>query len=407
MVMLSPPAPSLANQFVQTMPASGFDVERLRATEFPSVGEGIYLNAAAVTPLPERSRRAVDASNAARSRIHTLRDPDLLATLQRSREAAARLVGADVDEIALASNTSFGINLAALSLPVESGSTVVVSGGEFPTNVYPWMERERIRLEVVPRDIRGWPDEERLMERMDRGDVSIFAISSVQFASGYRADLEKLGTFCRERGILFVVDAIQSLGQIPLDVRAAKIDLLAAGAHKWLCAPFGTGFAYVRRELLQRMEPRVVGWTGMASCSDLESLLDYRWDPRPDARRFEVGTLAFQDFSGFEASLTLLSETDVSEIEGHVQRVLEPVREWVAERAEVEAASPTDLLYRSAIFCFRPPQVERVHAALSAAGVVCVVREGAIRLAPHLYNTRDELQRVVEILEGSARGGWT
>jgi selenocysteine lyase/cysteine desulfurase len=383
------------------------DVAHLRAEEFPSIDEGIYLNAAAVTPIPERARRAVERVNQARSRIHTLSDPELLADLGTARETAARLVGADAEEIALGWNTSYGINLAALSLPVPAGSTVVASAGEFPTNIYPWMERERLRLEVVPRDARGWPDEARILERLDRGDVSVFALSSVQFASGYRADLARFGRFCRERGIFFVVDGIQSLGQIPLDVRAAEIDVLAAGGHKWLCSPFGTGFAYVRRELVERMEPRMVGWTGMQSCADVESLLDYRWDPRAEARRFEVGTLPFQDFAGFTASLALLMEVGLPAIEAHLRAILDPVVAWVEDGAEVEAASPTDAAHRSGIFCFRPPHVERVHAALSEAGVVCVVREGAIRLSPHLYNTGDEMERVVELLEASRRAGWS
>jgi selenocysteine lyase/cysteine desulfurase len=387
--------------------SSNFDVDRLRATEFPGVAGGIYLNAAAVTPLPERTRRAVEASNLSRSRIHTLSDPELLAGLDRSRAAAARLIGAEVEEIALGWNTSFGINVAALSLPAPSGSTVLVSAGEFPTNVYPWMERERLRLEIMPRDDRGWPDEARLLERLERGDVGIFALSCVQFASGYRADVEKFGALCRERGIFFVVDAIQSLGQIPLDVRAAKIDVLATGAHKWLCAPFGTGFAYVRRELLERMEPRMVGWTGMESCADLESLLDYRWEPRADARRFETGTLPFQDFAGFAESLELILETGVETIEEHIREILTPIHDWVAASDEVEAASATDDAHRSGIFCFRPPHVERVHAALTASGVSCVVREGAIRLAAHFYNTRSEVERVVELLEESRRAGWS
>jgi selenocysteine lyase/cysteine desulfurase len=389
------------------VPEPHFDVDRLRAEEFPAVDEGIYLNAAAVTPLPERARRAVDRVNEARSRIHTLSDPDLLADLATAREAAARLVGANTEEIALGWNTSYGINLAALSLPVSPGTTIVASGGEFPTNIYPWMERERLRFEVVPRDARGWPDEARILERLDRGDVSVFALSSVQFASGYRAELERFGRVCRERGIFFVVDGIQSLGQIRLDVRASEIDVLAAGGHKWLCSPFGTGFAFVRRELVERMEPRMVGWTGMQSCTDLESLLDYRWDPRSDARRFEVGTLPCQDFAGFAASLGLLIETGVPAIEAHLRAILDPVVAWVEASPEVEAASPTDAAHRSGIFCFRPPRVERVHAALAAAGVVCVVREGAIRLSPHLYNTRGEMERVVELLEASRRAGWS
>jgi selenocysteine lyase/cysteine desulfurase len=144
----------------------------------------------------------------------------------------------------------------------------------------------------------------------------------------------------------------------------------------------------------------------MASCSDLESLLDYRWDPRDDARRFEVGTLPFQDFAGFTESVGLLLKLGVGEIESHIQSVLDPLIEWVERSSDVESASATEAAHRSGIYCFRPPAVDGVHAALAAEGVVCVVREGAIRLSPHLYNTRGEMERVVEILERSRRSGW-
>jgi selenocysteine lyase/cysteine desulfurase len=375
------------------------DAAALRESEFPGVAEGVYLDAASMAPLPERSRRAVEEMNRSRSRILSLRGAELIDALHRSRVAAARLIGAEPEEIALGGNTSFGINVAATALPVEPGSTVVVSDREFPANVYPWMAMRDARLDVVPTDARGLPDEARLRERLDRGDVSIFAVSAVQFASGWRADLPRLGAFCRERGIWFVVDAIQSLGQLPLDVREAKVDVLASGGHKWLCAPFGTGFAYVRRELLARMEPRVVGWTGMEPCADLNSLLDYRWEPLADARRFEVATLPFPDFHGFAAALGLLMEVGVGRIAEHVLEVQEPLVAWLAEHPEVQVVSDLAPARRSGVLCFRPPEPEATHQALAAAGVVCALREGAIRVSPHLYNTADEMRRVVEVLE--------
>jgi selenocysteine lyase/cysteine desulfurase len=375
------------------------DAAALRESEFPGVAGGIYLDAASMAPLPERSRRAVEEMNRSRSRILSLRGAELIDALHRSRVAAARLIGAEPEEIALGGNTSFGINVAT-SLPVESGGAVVVSDREFPANVYPWMTMPEARLEVVPTDARGLPDEARLLERLDRGDVSIFAVSAVQFATGWRADLPRLGAFCRERGIFFVVDAIQSLGQLPLDVREAKVDVLASGGHKWLCAPFGTGFAYVRRELLGRMEPRVVGWTGMEPCADLNSLLDYRWEPLPDARRFEVATLPFPDFHGFAASLGLLMEVGVERIAAHVLAVQEPLVAWLGEHPEVEVVSDLEPARRSGVLCFRPPEPESTHRALAEAGIVCALREGAIRVSPHLYNTADEMRRVVEVLEG-------
>lgn len=384
--------------------APPYDVDALRGAEFPSLAECVFLNAAALGPLPERARRAVELQNLLRSAPHRLRDEHFVEPLRRSRRAAARLIGAEQGEIALGWNTSYGINLAALSLPVERGRCVVVSDREFPANVYPWMAMPGVPLELVATDARGIPDESRLLERLARGDVGVFALSSVQFANGYRADLRRLGEACREHGTWFVVDGIQSLGQVPMDVREAGVHVLASGGHKWLCAPFGTGFAYVRRELHARVQPRLVGWTGMQSCADLEELLDYRWDPRPDARRYEAGTLPIQDFAGFAESVELLLEIGVERIQRHVLSVLEPLVQWIGEHPEVEPASDLEPPRRSGILAFRPPSAGAAYRALQEAGVVCSLREGAIRVAAHLYNTPEEVEQVVAILEREAAG---
>ena len=372
----------------------------LRAREFPSLAGAAYLNAASVTPTPERTRRVLDALNRRRTAITGWTDDDFTAPLDAARAAAARLVGADADEIALGWNTSFGINLAAQCLPIPPGSTVVVSDREFPANVYPWMGPGCPgRLETVPADALGRPDEDRLLERLDRGDVSVLSVSAVQFATGWRADLPRLGRFCRERGIFFVVDAIQALGQLPLDVREARVDVLATGAQKWLCGPFGTGFAYVRRELLERMQPAVVGWTSLRASADFGNLLDYRYDFVESARRFEVGTPAFQDFAGMAASLEVLLEAGVDNVQAHVAELLEPLEAWLAEHPGYEVVSDRSPARRSGILCFRPPEPDATFAALAAAGVACVLREGAVRLSPHLYNDADDLARVLEVLE--------
>ncbi|MBW3627826.1 MAG: aminotransferase class V-fold PLP-dependent enzyme [Gemmatimonadetes bacterium] len=386
---------------------SPLDPARIRAAEFPRLADSIYLNAAAYAPVPERAHRALVASLERRVAIQELTDQALTDALVSTRSTAARMVGAEAGEIALGWNASYGINLAALSLPVEPGTTVVVSDREFPANVYPWMGKKDTKLDVVPVAPSGRPDEDRLMERLDRGDVSIFTMSSVQFATGYRADLAKLGRFCRERGIFFVVDAIQSLGQLPLDVRELHIDVLATGGHKWLCSPFGTGFAYVRRELIARMEPRWIGWTGMQACSSLESLVDYEWTFRSDARRFEGGTLPYDGYAGLAASLGLLLEVGVDRIERHVLTVLDPLIAWLLETPEAEILSDLNPDCRSAILCFRLPEAERVFEELRGQGVACALREGAIRVAPHLYTSAEQIERVVEILDQCRARRWS
>lgn len=381
------------------------DAAMIRREEFPELSSG-YLNAAAFGPLPLRSRRAVEEVHTRRADPASLPDSDLVEMLGRARETAANLVGADETEIALAWNTSFGINLAARSLPIPAGSTIVVSDREFPANVYPWMAAGDARLEIVPADPLGRPDEERLLERLERGDVSVLALSSVQFATGYRADIERFGRVCRERGIFFVVDGIQSVGQVPIDVVRAHVDILAVGGQKWLCAPFGTGFVYVRHALLERLEPVLVGWTGMNASADLGSLTDYRWGLRGDARRFEVATLPFHDFAGFSASVDLLREVGVDRIEHHLRHLLNPVVRWLGETEGVQVVTPQDERRAAGILAFRTPANEAVAAGLREAGVTCGLREGAIRLSPHFYNVEADLAPVLEVLDAFRRRGW-
>lgn len=389
--------------------ASPLDADALRAAEFPHVGPAPYLNAASLGPTPLRTRRAVDAYNRSRVHIHELWSAGAESfdrILERARDAAARLVGADADEIALLPNTSHGINLAAATLPVPAGSRIVVSAWEFPANVYPWMHRAKqagATLTVVPADALGRPDEDRMVEEVARGDAAVLAVSAVQFATGWRTDLARLGRVCREHGTRFVVDGIQALGQLPVDVREAGIDVLAAGGQKWLCAPFGTGFAYVRRELARELAPAVVGWTAMAACEDYANVVDYRWGLLPDARRFEVATQPMQDVAGLTASLSLFEEVGVERVAAHLAEILEPLAAYVDGREDLERVSDRAPERRSGIFSFRPreaPRLRAVGSALGRAGIVSVPREGAIRLSPHLYNTADEVARVMDVLEG-------
>lgn len=385
--------------------ASAADFRALRDREFPQVGRAPYLNAASMGPLPERARTAIEAYNRRRSDIHSLRGADFEPVLARTRRAAARLIGAEADEIALLPNTSHGLNLAALSLPMEPGRRVVVSDREFPANVYPWLAMERVRgarVDVIPADARGKPDEARMLEEVARGDVGILAISAVQFTDGWVADLEALGRACRAHGTWFVVDAIQAVGQMPLDVRACAVDVLAAGGHKWLCGPFGTGFTYVRREVVGRMEPRVVGWTSVTASADLERVLDYELAWVEGARRFEVATQPWQDYAGLAQSMELLLEAGPARIRGHLLALQDPLAAWLAERG-VHVDSDPRPERRSGIFAFTPADAPGAYRALHQAGVACSLREGAVRLSPHLYNQPEEMGRVMDVLEGRLR----
>jgi selenocysteine lyase/cysteine desulfurase len=333
-------------------------------------------------------------------------EADFVGHTRAVREACARLIGASPEEIALGANTSFGINLAAMGLKVPHGSIVVASDREFPANVFPWSHREHIRLEMVPTTAEGWPDIERILDRVRDPEVSILALSSVQFASGYKADLEVVAAVCRESGTLLVVDAIQSLGNHPIDVARLGIDVLACGGHKWLCGPLGVGFCYVRREVQDRLQPSEIGWSSMRSTQDFDDLLAYRWGFLPDARRYEVGTAPLQEYATLARSIELLLEVGVETIAAHVDTLLEPVRLWIARHPETRSMTPLDPGSRSAILAFTTPDTPATYRALQEAGVVSSLREGAIRLAPHLYNRSDDIERVVEVLEARRHSGW-
>ncbi|OLC08238.1 MAG: hypothetical protein AUH41_08735 [Gemmatimonadetes bacterium 13_1_40CM_66_11] len=224
----------------------------LRTSEFPWTADTIYLNNASIGPIPERTRRALDEFTAKRTAPHLLPDRELFAGLAAARLGIAQLINANPSEIALATNTGFGLNLAARALPLKAGDIVLLSDKEFPANVYPWLmlRDQGITVEMARCTAQGWPDEEHLLQRLRDPKVRVLAVSFVQFSNGYRADLQKLGAACRANGTYLIVDGIQGIGNSVLDVTETPVDILACGGQKWLLSPWGSGFVYVRKELV-------------------------------------------------------------------------------------------------------------------------------------------------------------
>jgi selenocysteine lyase/cysteine desulfurase len=392
--MSVPAAPS-------SIPAA-FDVAALRQAEFPWSDETVYLNHASIGPLPERTRLALEAFNRRRAMPFRLPDRDLFGTLTESRRLIAQLIGATAEEIGLTVNTSFGLGVMARALPLAAGDVVVVSDREFPANVYPWvrLRDQGITVELIPTVDGGWPDEARLLGRMQDPRVRALAVSLVQFSNGYQVDLAALSTATRKTGAWLIVDAIQGVGQVPLDLSRVEVDVLACGGQKWLLSPWGSGFVYVRRALIGQMSPPVTGWMAFEGTDDLTRLTAYSDALRDDGRRFELATLPYQDFAGMNASLGLILELGVERIQAHLQRLHQPVLAW-AERTGAPVTSPRGL-HGSGIVCLAPDNVTDVHRRLKAARIICSLREGAIRLSPHAYNTVEEMERVAAVLDGSA-----
>jgi selenocysteine lyase/cysteine desulfurase len=254
-----------------------------------------------------------------------------------------------------------------------------------------------VALELAPTTTEGWPDEDYLVRRVQDPRIRVLAVSLVQFSNGYTVDLARLSAATRAAGVYLVVDAIQGIGQIPVDVRRTPVDLMACGAQKWLLSPWGSGFVYVRRDLIRELKPSITGWMAYEGTDDFSRLTQYNDVLRGDARRFEMITLPYQDFAGMNASLGLLLELGIHRIQRHLQTLHEPVVEWAA-RSGVRVVSPRGER-SSGILCIAPPNVIEAFRALKAARIICSLREGAIRLSPHAYTSRGDMERVVEILE--------
>ena len=378
-----------------------YDLDRLRREEFPwaAAGEAIYLNAASTGPLPERTLRAQAEYSRKRAVPHRLSHEEQFAVLDDARERITTLLGAEAGSIALSVNTGAGINLAAWGLPLGPADIVVIPDLEFPANVYPWMAASRARgftLRTVPaRD--GLLDEEGLLAALEEKGVRLLALSWVGFATGFVANLDRIGAACRARGVWFVVDAIQGVGVLPLELRRTPVDVLACGGQKWLLSPWGSGFTYVRPEILERIVPQPVSWMGVRGSDDFSALVEYDLTWRDGARRFEQVTLPFQDFAGMAASLGLLEELEKGAVAAHIAARVEELATG-AERGGVEVVTPPGR--RAGIVTIRPRDVQAASARLRDARVAHSVRERTIRLSPHCYTTSDEIRIALAALDG-------
>ena len=335
-------------------------------------------------------------------RLTTYQD---LEVFKKTRELVAKLIGAKVGEIACMGNTSYGINVASLGLPLESGDVVLTYEGEYPADVYPWMSlaKKGVKLELIPkRD--GLQDEARLLEELKRPEVKVVTMSWVSFSTGYRADLATIGRECRKRGIYFVVDAIQGVGAMTLDLSKVEVDILASGGQKWMLSPWGTGFVYVREGLAKELDPAVVGWLAMKSSEDFTRMVDYDFNFYDDARRFQINTLPAQDFAGLNASLEMLFELGAENVERHIEGIVSEAVAWAGANGDkVRLVTPADPAKRAGVLAIAPRDPKAASKALSEAKIFHSLREGAIRLSPHCFNTSAEMRRALDVLTVTPR----
>jgi len=365
---------------------------------FPVTRELAYLNHAGVAPISSRVAEALEryAGEAVRhGALHYDRTFD--AEVERVRGRAATLLGVHPEEIAFVKNTSEGLGLVAAGLDWRPGEQVVTCDLEYPSNVYPWWNlRDRGVETVMLRSEAGRLPLERVEEALRSPRVRLLALSSVEYASGARNDLEALGRLCADRGVLFCVDAIQSLGCLPLRPAAWGIDFLAADGHKWLCSVEGCGIFFCARRMLDRLAPRVVGWRSVVDNRNYDR---YRLELQPSAGRFEEGTPNTPGIFGLGAAIDLVLELGVEPIAERVLGLTDRLVAGLEERG-ARVTSPRGPGEASGIVSFLWPEEEprRTAARLRREGILVAVRRNAVRASPHFYNDEDEIDRLLRVL---------
>ncbi|HLH41842.1 MAG TPA: aminotransferase class V-fold PLP-dependent enzyme [Bryobacteraceae bacterium] len=369
----------------------GTDLSQYRQ-HFPVTQQLIYLNHAAVAPLAGPVAEAM--ARLADDVLHSgsFHSSEWRKTYDGLRAAAARLIHAEPGEIALMKNTSEGIATIAMGLDWRAGDRIIAFEEEFPANQYPWrrLEAKGVRIEWL-----------RASDPLDRIDAAasgarLLALSFVQYLTGFRSNLNAIGEICRRRGAIFLVDAIQGLGAFPVDVRAAHIDALAADGHKWLVGPEGCAILYISRELQDRVAPVEFGWTNVAGYEDYANR---DMALRPDAGRYECGTLNTIGCYGLKASIDFLLSVGLERIAPAVQALGDRIAEGVLSRG-YELLGKRTPENGAGIVSFRKPGVDSTTlvARLRNNRISLAARAGWVRASPHFYIALEEIDAMLERL---------
>ncbi|EIM13974.1 aminotransferase class V-fold PLP-dependent enzyme [Pseudomonas chlororaphis] len=361
-----------------------------------------YLNHAAVAPWPNRAAEAV-ARFAKENVLLGARDyPDWMALEQRLRERLMRLLNApSTDDIALVKNTSEALSFVAFGLSWEKGDQIVISDEEFPSNRIVWEALASQGVEVLQVSLKGDDPEGALLAACGPC-TRLMAISAVQFASGLRLDLQRLGAGCKQQNVLFCIDAIQQLGAQPFDVQAYQCDFAMADGHKWMLGPEGLGVFYCRSELRAQLKLHEFGW------HMLEHMGDYsrsEWEPAKSARRFECGSPNMLGAMALEASLSLLEEVGME----HVATLIAERVQWLQDGLNaipgVRLHTPLNPARRGGIFSFSIDGIDNqaVYEALQQQQVVCIPRGPGVRFSPHFYTEKRVIDETLAIVAEIAR----
>ena len=369
--------------------------------EFPQNDALRYLNHAAVAPWPRRAAQAVSDFAEQNLRFGARDYPQWLQTEQRLRGRLARLLNAPgTADIALVKNTSEALSFVAFGLDWKPGDQIIISDEEFPSNRVVWEALQPQGVEVVQVSLRGADPEADLLAACG-AKVRLMAISAVQYASGLRLDLQRLGEGCEQRGVLLCIDAIQQLGALPFDVQQNRCAFAMADGHKWMLGPEGLGVFYCRSDLRNQLKLHEFGWHMLEHAGDYDRV---DWEPARTARRFECGSPNMLGAVALDASLSLLEEVGMPMVARALGERIEQLDQGLRAIPGIEVLSPADASRRAGIVTFRLDGWDNqvLFERIRAEQVVCAQRGGGIRFSPHFYTRPEVIEDTLQLVRALA-----
>lgn len=367
-------------------------------SQFPALTKYNYLNSAAVSPIPIAAVEAVTSQLNDVAMHGSTHYPSWVDTKNRARTQIAEMLNVDDGNIAFTRNTSDGFASVAAGIDWSTGDNIVSFEKEFPANFYPWRrvrDKYGVELRLCPeRD--GRIDLNEFISLID-SNTKLVSISAIQFASGFRADLERIGRAVRNVDALFSVDIIQALGTTPFDLSAQFVDIASGASHKWLCAPEGCGILYVSDRARERVDPTLVGWISVVTPWDFE---DTEQDLKHTTLAWESGTGASSLFYGLEQSLKLLIKTGPANIESHLESLTDMLCESV-QSDKYRIVSSRVKGEKSQIVCLEPlgeQSSDDIFKVLESRSTIVSSRSGKLRISPHFYNNLSDIERLLEAL---------
>jgi selenocysteine lyase/cysteine desulfurase len=370
--------------------------------EFADFGETTYLNCAyqGVFPLTAVAR----AHEAVELKCHPERiDPGEYFDLpQRVRDHLAGIIGSGENEIALTCGASHGIGIVASGLQLRPGDEVIVAGSNFPSNLFTWLHMRRFGVRVSILKNEAGPLSVDDVARAFTSNTKLLALDWVDYSTGRRIDLVALGELARRAGALFVVDGTQGVGALELNVRDLPVDALAVAAYKWLLGPYGTGFVYVRDELLNRLELKVVNWLSVDGADDFDALPKEDFMLPGSARIFDVPETAnFLNLSALEASLEFVRGVGAATVARYCGDLLDFAEEGLKSRG-YHLSDTGRRKFPSPILSFQcesDEATDKLYEKLKAHHVEVSLRHHRVRISPYLYNNKEDIERLLEVGE--------